>query len=144
MIGKQCFGWLLYPEDSARVVTIDSKADFLQLGNTYGWHVGHWEQPIFGGAMAARSRPVHSLNFPAMINDFDGVRVTDQALECLVSKEPGEYKLACWEAESTIWFRWCFTRVEPVGSASQHKKDRDVFKILSRSMRSYDAAACAG
>jgi hypothetical protein len=138
MIGRRVCGWMLHPEESARVAVIDGPGDLLALGEKYGWQEGYWQHP------RAMSAPVHvcTLNFSAVAEDVDAIRVTDSALFRLEAKEAGKHRLAFWHAESTCWFRWCFERVEEVGPASGYMRHKhgDVFTILNRVMRSYKAA----
>lgn len=137
--GKAMRCYLLHPELSARVATIDGRADLLSLGERYGWDVNFWHQALPFGTR--KVGPIHSLNFVAMTEDFDAVRVTDRALEELETPRAGLYRLRYWHAESTCWFRWCFERVESLGLLRDYlvrpNEPAPMWSLAPRLARSY-------
>ena len=133
--------WLLYPSRGARIATIDSRADLLDLGQRYGWCKSCFERRVAGVTYSRMNDPAYSLNFIAMAQDFDALHVTDSGIEQLETLEAGEYRLAFWEAESTCWFKWSFDRVEDAGFLSDYEMPvHGVFNVLYRRRRSWEAS----
>jgi hypothetical protein len=136
--------WILYPSDSSRVATIDTREDFLRLGKRYGWRKSAWKRRLanFGVVAGGSREKVYSLNFPAIAKDFDALRITDPALAALETPAAGSYRLAFWEAESTCWFRWSFTHIEEAGLLSLYMPERHgpPTMVLARRMRTWRAS----
>lgn len=113
--------WVLYPSEAARIATVDSAGDLLEFGRQYGWQQCCFERRVAGATLSRMRKPVYSLNFLAMMKDFDAIEVTDAGVERLETPEAGDYRLAFWKAESTCWFRWAFERVEEVGLLTDYQ-----------------------
>lgn len=62
-------------------------------------------------------RPEQLLDWEAIAKDFDAVHLTHQGYK-EIEDLAGEYDYDCsffsWDCESTLWFRWCFEKVETI------------------------------
>lgn len=94
--------WELEPEPEAKVLRIDSLADLATVVEQYpskpldpelGPELPDWQFP----------------DWPAVAEDYDAVHLTaDGQWETRLTQP---YNLYSWDCESTLWFRWAFTRV---------------------------------
>lgn len=115
---RRCY--LLSPSPGARVYMINDRADLARLGDNYGWKVqkcligtkslsfgpyGSWSVPQF--------EQCKTVDWLAISRDFDAVNLTLSGLKANL-KHPKTF-VAEWCAESTIWFRWAFDKVEDLG-----------------------------
>ena len=95
--------YLLYPEENARILEIDSFADCIDLYKNYSKpNVDFPHDEFFS-----------TLNFESMQLDFDGLHLTYNG-----EKETRNAALfpnmVDWDCESTLWFRWMFYHWEPI------------------------------
>lgn len=92
-------GWLLEPDEFARVLVIDSLRTLRSVLKQY------WRLSLFA--------PIDSpkLDFEKLAQDFDAVSLTEKAEWATRHSEPNLYG---WDCESTVWFRWCFTTVRAI------------------------------
>ncbi len=97
--------WLLRPREGAKVYTIDSLADLIDLVYAYG-----------------ALRNSHA-DYEKIARDYDGVRLTKEGQWATRFSYP--YSLYGWDCESTLWFRWCFESVEHLGVRVFTEKDED-------------------
>lgn len=93
--------FILEPDASARIYEIDTLDDLLFLLAHYP-HPDR-EQAIYGRFMAY-------LDFERISRDYDAIHLTDAGQWTTRFSEPS---LNGWDCECTLWFRWCFTQVEP-------------------------------
>ena len=98
--------FLLTPRKDARVYVIDSYADLERLIKKYPYvsprarNIRDWQEV---------HRYYTSIDFERMSQDYDGLRLTERGNSRLHMSTPLDMNL--WDAESTVWFRWCFTDV---------------------------------
>jgi len=93
-------GWLLEPR-VADIYVIDSYSNLFELARLYGKEFTHY---------------VHSLDFEAMRRDgIEAIHLTEAGQYSTCQRLDG-WNLYGWDCESTIWFNWCFERVESLGT----------------------------
>lgn len=92
-------GWLLEPDEFARVLVIDSLRTLRSVLKQY------WRLSLFA--------PIGSpkLDVEGLAQDFDALSLTEEAQWATRFSEPNLYG---WDCESTIWFRWCFSTVRAI------------------------------
>lgn len=97
--------WLLYPRKDARVFVIETQRDLKHLMKTYPYE--------------SRYNMYHMtmIDFEAMGKDYDGAWLTSEGNARLHLSHP--YNLNGWDVESTLWFRYCFDRVEKIETPAQ-------------------------
>lgn len=89
--------WLLEPDSDARIYTVDTYGDLQALARLC--------RPKF------RRRGL--LDWSRIAKEFDAVHATDAGLrDTQFSKPPN---LGHWDHEGTLWFRWKFSSVKPIG-----------------------------
>jgi hypothetical protein len=118
--------WHVYPNEKARVATINTRDDLAQLGATYDW-VRTISHPFFLPPIPFFMQQHWTLDFLAIAKDFDALRMTEHAVQEFKSPDPrypgmDEGRLPTWGVESTCWFRWCFERVEELGMLRDYMK----------------------
>lgn len=93
--------WLLIPDPSARVYHVDGLADLERLVRVYGYK----REPYSPYSKWC-------LDFERMAQQFDALHLTRRGERETRHTDPGLYT---WDVESTLWFRWRFTRVIDIG-----------------------------
>lgn len=94
-------GYLLSVDPAARVVTIDSANDLMTL-----LQYDFARRTPFGGYH--RVVP----DFEKLAKFYDGMHLTDRGQWATRHSIPAN--LYGWDCESTVWFRWVFTKVRPI------------------------------
>ena len=102
--------WLLYPKDGLRILRIDSLSDLKKALVDFRATRG----PAF-----LSTRFFAILDFEKLSQEFDGMHLTRKGQAETRMTEPSLYG---WDCESTLWFRWCFDRVEAIGKALASKR----------------------
>jgi hypothetical protein len=101
LLGYSC--WVLWVDDCARIVEIDSIDDYLAVIERYGT-----VYPPSGRL---------TIDFERLANDFDGLHLTESGV-CEVASHYWPYfnieNLYGWDVESTLWFRWVFKDVRHI------------------------------
>lgn len=93
--------WLLTPDPSARIYTVDSHADLVALVRE------------FPGVAHRIFAPAKYPAWASVALDYDAVHLTERGeAETRLSVDVDLYG---WDCESTLWFRWCFLTVEHHG-----------------------------
>lgn len=90
--------YVLTPRKDVRVLVIETQAQIDEA-----LEEGYIVHGPFGYGYA--------LFFRHIAEDYDAIRVTDKALR---NWNIGDMVFAGWDAESTLWSRWCFDKVELV------------------------------
>jgi len=101
--------FLLTPKEDSKLYVIDTYADLERLLAYYPW-----TSPL------AKSLPRESyllkyytgIDFERLAQDYDGLHLTYEGNNRLHLSYP--LNLNGWDAESTVWFRWCFTEVRHI------------------------------
>lgn len=102
--------WILTPKD-VNVYTIDTYEDYLYLFERYGIRNNIWR-----------------LDWEKVAKDYDAVHVTYHGQTVTrLSRGHDDIDLYGWDVESTIWFRWCFEKVEKYGYTIEEYKPKDVW-----------------
>lgn len=86
--------YLLHPKNNVRVYTINY---LFQLEDLIG---------------AKSSYLDGSIDFESIARIYDGIRLTRDGQWATRLSSPSLYG---WDCESTVWFRWCFEKVEYLG-----------------------------
>ena len=95
--------WLAYPRADANVYVIDSLDDLVALNERFGAPAyPEWKSSFM------EAYP----DWLKVAEHYDGVNLTDRGQWQTRLAEPNLYG---WDCESTLWFRWCFERVEQLG-----------------------------
>lgn len=93
--------WLLHPIKNPNLLVVDKYADLDNVMKGFGY-------PIYEGSS------MFLLDYERIkAAGFDGFRVTERGRAETHLSMP--YNLYGYDCESTIWFRWCFERVEKLG-----------------------------
>ncbi|MBC9783583.1 hypothetical protein H1S01_03525 [Heliobacterium chlorum] len=120
--GTALEAWIVMATPDARVYRIDGYYDFEELLCRYHVNPG-WNGPFIP---AKRFSEIYSLfcgelpmgkaklDFEAISRDYDAVHLTERGLS--ETKYGYPYNLMGWDVESTLWFRWSFSRVEYLGN----------------------------
>jgi hypothetical protein len=95
--------FLLEVEETARIATIDTLADFRTLLDQYA-------RPALY-EMSFSSLDERKLDFERLAHDFDALHLTRNGQDETQFDFP---HLWGWDCESTVWFRWCFSSVERI------------------------------
>lgn len=99
--------WVLYGHDS-KLLVIDSLVDLKRALRTYRMKYDT-DHPLYLSSPMFRS----VFNYEAMAHDYDGLHLTARGqAETRLSYPESLYGFDC---ESTVWFRWCFSKVEHLG-----------------------------
>jgi hypothetical protein len=101
--GRPPNGWLLRPTP-AKVYVVHEVADLEELTRSFP---GGYPRDLM---LASYSRP--QVNFEAAAEEFDAIHLTEEGQWATRFSEPSFYG---WDCECTMWFRWCFGDVEPLG-----------------------------
>lgn len=91
--------WLLHPAE-ARVFEIDSYEDLYRLWETHG-----------GIGPPAHFADEPWIDWESVGQEFDAIYLTDEGEARTRLSLP--LTLYGWDCEAVLWFRWCFSRVEP-------------------------------
>jgi len=105
---------LLKVKPSARVYHIDSYGDLAKLVRRYPHKVMMEEFEIWRkiGLLTEDGAGVRApIDWEKVAQDYDGVHLTDDGQGATRHSYP--YDLYGWDAESTVWFRNVFSRLEP-------------------------------
>lgn len=97
--------FLLGVKRGARICHIDSLDDLVELLARYPSGHSSWSLG-----------PV--LDFERLATDFDGLHLTENGLWATRMTAPNLYM---WDAESTLWFRWCFSKVKKIREAREKR-----------------------
>jgi hypothetical protein len=96
--------WLLTPQDSARILSIDTQDDIDRLFDAYSLPL---RAPRTPGALG--------LNWPRLALDFDALHLTKAGFVA------GWPLFSTWSCESTIWFRDCFREQRKLAELTWHE-----------------------
>ncbi|PES54361.1 hypothetical protein [Bacillus thuringiensis] len=98
--------WLLTPSKSAKIAIVDSVKDLKELTEKYK---ARSDFPLLGieGLM---QRFDYLIDYEKLSQDYDGFRLTEKGQAETRFSHP--YNLNGFDCESTVWFRWCFDKVE--------------------------------
>ena len=101
--------WFLFtPKEESRLYIIDSYADLERLLSTYPF-----ESPLIKGLEDSHLRHYYvGIDFERLAQDYDGLHLTSEGNSRLHISYP--LNMNAWDAESTVWFRWCFTDVQRI------------------------------
>lgn len=110
--------WVLDVDGEPKMLIINSLAHLIKAFKTHG-------------ITYESDHPLHSFNavfptldFEALSRDFDGMHLTARGqYETHLSYPESLYG---WDCESTLWFRWCFSKVEHLGKKSFMVDDPDL------------------
>lgn len=93
---------VLTPKADARIYTVNTLDDLHKLCHTY--------------RLACEYEYLTCLDFETMSREYDGIHLTSNGqVETRLSYPENLYG---WDVESTLWFHWCFERVDVLkGSA---------------------------
>jgi hypothetical protein len=101
--------WELTPDPAARVFTIDSLPDLLDLRARFSPLCDHPRD-------CAPLRDIGAgVSWRRVAEEYDAVRLTEEGQWRTRMSRPSLYG---WDCESTLWFRWRFTDVHHVGARS--------------------------
>ncbi len=105
--GKQQW-FLLTPKAESRLYVIDCYSDLQRLVDTY-----IWESPEAKQLGNSHLRKYYTgIDFERLSQDYDGLHLTKKGNNRLHLSYPLD--LNAWDSESTVWFRWCFTKIEKI------------------------------
>lgn len=99
--------FLLEVKPDARIYTIDSQSDVLQLLNKYKLYRLRSESGKLIDVMDL-GMSMAILDWEKIAQDYDGVHLTEEGQWRTRLARPGLYG---WDCESTIWFRNVFSRI---------------------------------
>ena len=103
--------FLLTPKTDSRLYVIDCYSDLQRLIDIY-----NWESPISKTIKRKLGDPYarhyEGIDFVRLAQDYDGLHLTSNGNEQLHLSHP--LNMNAWDSESTVWFRWCFTKVEKI------------------------------
>jgi hypothetical protein len=95
--------WLLTPRHESRIYTIDGLRDLEVLMARYPYNYKHRLSVYEYMAL---------IDFEKMSEEWDGIHLTSRGNMKLHYSFP--HNLNSWDVESTIWFRWSFTKCERI------------------------------
>ncbi|MEH6848066.1 hypothetical protein CON15_19775 [Bacillus cereus] len=98
--------WLLTPSTGARIATVDSHQDLVELTEKYK---AKNEMKLLG-ASSLMTRFDHLIDYEKLSQDYDAFRITEKGQMDTRFSHP--HNLYGFDCESTVWFRWCFDKVE--------------------------------
>ncbi|WP_336769700.1 hypothetical protein [Bacillus bombysepticus] len=88
----------------AKVAHVESMDDYEELLKKYRLEM---DDPI----LASISIFSNLIDFELLSRDYDGFRISQRAVS--IAKGSLKYiSLGAYDSESTVWFRWCFDKVE--------------------------------
>lgn len=102
--------WVLDVNDQPKLLIIDSLSDLIQALQTYRMTYGS-DHPLY-----RFNTVLPMLDFEALSREFDGMHLTARGQSLTRLSHPES--LYGWDCESTLWFHWCFSKVEPLGRKS--------------------------
>jgi hypothetical protein len=91
-------GFILYPKGDAKILIVDTVEDL---------------RNIFGQYMVKDNPMAHmmpAIDFEAISKDYDAMSITEEGQWRTRFSHP--YNMYGWDCESTVWFNWCFDKVE--------------------------------
>lgn len=94
--------FLLTPRTDIRLYTIDTLADLI-------WLIERYRRDM--GARLGFMRHQY-LDYERVAQDYDAVHLTEEGQWRTRLSSPAD--LYGWDCECTLWFRWCFERVEQI------------------------------
>lgn len=99
--------WVLDVDCQPKLLIIDSLSDLIQALQTYRMTYGS-DHPLY-----RFNTVLPMLDFEVLSIDFDGLHLTARGqAETRLSYPESLYG---WDCESTLWFHWCFSKVEHLG-----------------------------
>jgi hypothetical protein len=101
--------FLLTPKEHSRLYVIDCYADLERLLETYLWELPEIKRL---SELSYLRRYYRGIDFERLSQDYDGLHLTSHGNEDLHHGFPLD--MNAWDSESTVWFRWCFTKVEKI------------------------------
>lgn len=113
---------VLHARKSARVAVVDSVGELGALIERYPRILRHHR----------------GLDLELLAQEYDGLHLTTQGYLETHSKRSGP-KLFGWDCESTVWFRWVFSRMQAI---TPHFKDLDRYDPLWHELSGWSTEDC--
>lgn len=111
-------GYLLYPKSYARILEIDSYRDLERL-------MGEYEHSPYLQTLNPTGFRIpgilRGLNYERLSHRYDAIHLTRRGQ--METHFSDDYSLYGWDCESTLWLRWCFSRVKYVGKAEWNERE---------------------
>ncbi len=101
---------LLTPRHDARIYTIDGPNDFIALIARYPYVSQELERCLPPRAFFRHYYT--GIDFEKLSQDYDGLHLTEEGNAQLHLPFDYDFDMNAWDVESTVWFRWCFEKVE--------------------------------
>ena len=95
------YWWLLIPRKNCHIYTINTLNDLHHLLASYRLDIPAYRH--YGDLGL-------TLDFERLSQDYDGLWLTEEGQQATHLSHP--CNLYGWDAESTLWFRWCFEYYE--------------------------------
>jgi len=108
--------YLLEPKHTARIYCIRGEAEAALLLKDYSW-IDERVKSLYDVFSEFASYTFTGFDFERLAQDYDGLQLTARGNVLLHNSL--RCNMNAWDAESTLWFRWCFTRVEEITPALQ-------------------------
>ena len=97
--------WHLEPEDGLDVMIIEDQPHLDAILENYGRDLGT-------ATLATQARTFAPLDFEAIAENYDAIRLTEQGQWNTRMSRPGLYG---WDCESVLWLCWAFESIEYQG-----------------------------
>jgi hypothetical protein len=107
--------YVLEVDSNTRILTIASSADWQAVRGAYRMQKEYVPPALWPGELAgliSKRRNIAPLNFDRIAAEYDALYLTQSGYDETFDQPNGTFG---WEAESTCWFRWCFTKVTDIG-----------------------------
>jgi hypothetical protein len=108
--------WRLRPSAAAKICTVDTRKDYLNLLAKYGKFTTKY--PRVNSEYKYTSSPlieITSLNYEAIAEDYEALHLTQEGFNDNEVGGSGDRSMFNWHCESTCWFRWMFDEIEDMG-----------------------------
>lgn len=108
--------FLLTPKSDVKLYIIDGAGDLTRLLKEY-----EWIDPFYRNRLDERfmRRFATGIDFERLAQEYDGLHLTHRGNNQLHLNIMGDHDLNAWDVESTVWFRWCFSKVEKIATPVQ-------------------------
>lgn len=102
--------WHLEPESDTEILIIEDQPHLEAILERY-------ERPDLSGTLSTQARTFAPLDFEAIGENYDAIRLTEQGQWNTRMSRPGLYG---WDCETVLWLRWAFDSVEYQGHISDY------------------------